>query len=186
MRSVALLLAAFLLLALESPLLEAFSVAQYAPDLVLIAVMYVGLTSRFESGLALALALGLLKDGFVMSSPVGMYMELSVVAYFVSFRLSRRLALRGPLAVMLITLTFSVGASLLELALGLIFDRGFTTAAMPGGAQGVAAGIDQATIVLTTLAPQALFTAPFGPLLFWIFEKLDGLTTRKNESVYLG
>ena len=174
MRSIGILLLSFLLLALESPALTEVDLQQYTPDLVLVIVIYLGLTSRFESGVALALALGVLKDGFTLgSSPVGMYMEISVVVFMISYRLSRRLALRGPLAVMLIACVFSVGASLLELVLRYIFARGFEGG---GGAP---------EIILASMLPQVLATAPFAPVLFWLYDKLDGLTIRKKESLYL-
>ena len=173
MRGLVLVLATLLMCALESPFLYQASVAQYTPDLVLLVVMYVGLTSTFERGLGVVLLLGLMKDGFAMSSPLGMYMEISVLAFFVSYRLSRRLALRGPVAVMLIAVVFSLGASVLELGLSLIFDRSLGTGEVSAG------------LLLHSMLPQALATAPFAPVIFWLFEKLDGLVTRKNESVYL-
>jgi hypothetical protein len=28
-------------------------------------------------------------------------------------------------------------------------------------------------------------TAPFGAIVFWLFDRLDALTSRKNESVFM-
>ncbi len=175
MRSIGILLLGFLLLAFESPFLHEASVSHYAPDLALCVVLYVGLTTGLASGMGVALLLGLLKDGFALSSPVGLHMEIAAVAFLVSFRLSRRLALRGPGPLMLIAMFFSMGASLLELLLSLVFDRTFGHGA--GGP----------TVILVSMIPQALATAPFAPLVFWLLDKLDALTTRKGgDSVYLG
>lgn len=173
MRAVTILLAAFLLMAFESPLLHRAALASYAPDLALVFVLYLGLTSRFQSGLLLAVGIGLIKDAFTLSTPVGMHMEILAVTFLVCFRVSRRLALRGPVGLVVLTAVFSVGASLLELVLSLVFDRGFGT-----GDRGVG-------LLLAAMLPQALVTAPFGPLLFWLLERLDQLTTRKTESVFI-
>ena len=59
MRSVAIILVGFLLLALESPLLYDAGMAQYVPDLVLVMTVYLGLTSSFGRGL------GIGRDGAV-------------------------------------------------------------------------------------------------------------------------
>lgn len=173
MRSAAILLVGFLMLALESPLLHQANVAQYVPDLVLIMTVYIGLTSTFGRGLALALALGLLKDGFALGTPIGMYTEISAIAFIVAYRLSRQLVLRGPVGAMLVSLVFSVGASLVELILSLVFVRSFGDGSSGPG------------LILASLVPQALVTAPFGVVVFWLLDRLDGLTTRKSDSVFL-
>jgi rod shape-determining protein MreD len=174
-RSVGIILLTFLLLSVLSPFLQQASVIQsYTPDVVMLVVIYVGLTTKFEAGVGLALVLGLLKDGFAPSSPVGMYMEIAVLVFLIGSRLSRRLALRGPLLLMMITVIFSLGSSLIELLLGLVFDRSFGSAT------------SGPWVILEAMLPHALITAPFAPLIFWLFDRLDGLTTRKNDSVYMG
>ncbi len=173
MRTLSLLLAAFTLLAFESPLLRT-DTAAFAPDLGLAFVLYAGLTSRFASGLALALALGLLKDAFSPAAPVGLYMEVMTLAYLVMWRISQRLALRGPVGVALVTVVFSLGTSVAELVLSLVFDRTFGAS----GERGTA-------LVLGAMLPHALVTAAFAPPVFWLSERIDRLTTRKSESVYL-
>jgi rod shape-determining protein MreD len=175
MRGVGICLLAFLLLALESPLLHRGSVADYTPDLTLLIVLYVGQTSRFTGGLILALSLGLLKDGFALgASPVGMYTEISVLIFLVSHRLARRIALQSPLSIIFVSVFFVIGAALAELVLSLVFVRGF----------GSEAG--SSALILGSMVPQALATAPFGPVIFWLFDRLDGLTTRRGDAVYPG
>jgi len=173
MRGLAILLLTFVLLALESPLLHEANIQPYAPDLTLIICIYLGLTTPFERGVALALALGLLHDGFATGGTIGMHMEIGVLAFLVSFRLSRRLVLRGPFGSMLVALVFSLGASIVELVLSLVFVRTFSEGAGGPG------------LVLSTMVPQALVTAPFGAFLFWLLDRLDGLVTRKSESVFM-
>ncbi|MFT7578538.1 MAG: rod shape-determining protein MreD [Myxococcota bacterium] len=173
MRHIAVTLLGFFLLALESPFLHQAGAAQYVPDLILIMTIYVGLTSSFGRGLAVALILGLLKDGFASGTPVGMYMEVCALAFVVSYRLSRRLVLRGPFGAMLVSFVFSLGASVVELLLSLIFVRSFGVGTSGPG------------LIFASMVPQALFTAPFGVVVFWLMDRLDALTTRKGESVFL-
>ncbi|MCC6619929.1 MAG: rod shape-determining protein MreD [Deltaproteobacteria bacterium] len=173
MRGLAILLLTFVLLALESPLLHAADIQPYAPDLTLIICIYLGLTTPFERGVGLSLVLGLLHDGFATGGTIGMHMEIAVLAFLVSFRLSRRLVLRGPLGSMVVALVFSLGASLVELVLSLVFVRTFTE------------GTGGPGLILSAMIPQALVTAPFGAFLFWLLDRLDGLVTRKSESVFM-
>ncbi|MCB9729311.1 MAG: rod shape-determining protein MreD [Deltaproteobacteria bacterium] len=172
MRDIAIFLIAFLLLAFESPLLHEAHLAAYAPDMALLVVLYVGLSSRFERGLFLALGLGLLKDGFVMASPVGLYMVIMVIAFMVTYRLSQRLALRSILGVMLLAVVASFGASLLELFLSLVFDRHFGDSSRGP------------SLVFGAMLPEALVTAPFAPAVFWALDRLDGFLARKSDSVF--
>lgn len=172
MRSVALLLLAFLLMALESPLLAEVGIAAYVPDLALVVTIYLGLTTPFERGLALAAGVGLMHDAFALGAPVGLHMEIAVLTFLVSHRVSRHLVLRGPLGSMIIAFTFSIGATLVELVLSLIFVRSFTQ------------GVGGPGPLLTAMVPQALVTAPFGAVFFWLLDRLDGFVTKRNESVF--
>ena len=173
MRGVAICLLAFLLLALESPFLDLTSVRGYTPDLTLLIVIYVGQTSRLSSGLMLALTLGAMKDGFCLgASPVGMYMEISVLAFLLSYRLSRRLALQSAIPIILVSVFNVIGAALVELVLSLIFVRSF-------GTEG-----SSSMLILRSMFPQALATAPFGPIIFWLFDRLDSYMTRRTDMLY--
>lgn len=173
MRNLAVVLLGFFLLALLSPLLYEVGVARYVPDLILCMTIYLGLTSTFGRGLGVALLLGLFKDGFAAGSPVGMYMEIGVIAFLVSFRLSRRLVLRGPVGAMVVSFVFSLGASIVELVLSLVFVRDFGDGESGPG------------LILVSMVPQALMTAPFGIIIFWLMDRLDALITRKTDSVFL-
>lgn len=173
MRGLALILTTFLFMALLSPLLHDAAIAHYVPDLALAACLYIGLTSSLEAAVGMALVIGLLEDGFTTGQSVGMGMEIAVLAVLAAHRLSRRLVLRGPLGALLLTFGMSLAASLVELVLSLIFVRSFTE-----GASGP-------MMILESMVPQALVTAPFGAIVFWLFDRLDALTSRKNESVFL-
>ena len=173
MRSVAILMVAFLALAFESPLLHRVSLAPYAPDIAMIIVLYVGLTTDYLPGILLAVCVGLLKDAFSMSVPVGLYMETLLIAFLLTQRLSQRLSVRGPVGVMTLTAVFCVGCSLVEIVLCLIFDQDF---GIGRGGTGAA---------FSAMLPQALITAPFGPVIFWLLERFDGFITQPRESGFL-
>ncbi len=173
MRSAAILLATFFMLALLSPLLQDAGVSHYVPDLALVVCLYIGMTTPFEKSIVLALVIGALRDGFTSGQAIGLSMEVSVLAVLLAVRLSRRLVLRGPVGAMLLAFVGSLLASLAELLLSLVFVRSFTEGASGPG------------LVLKAMVPQALVTAPFGAMLFWLLDRLDALTTRKNETVFL-
>ncbi len=173
MRGLALILTTFLLMALLSPLLHDAAIARYVPDLALVACLYVGLTTSLEKAIGIGLVIGLLEDGFTTGQAVGLGMEIAVLAVLAAARLSRRLVLRGPLGAMVLAFGMSLAATLVELLLSLVFVRNFTE-----GASGP-------SLLLEAMVPQALVTAPFGAVVFWLYDRLDALTSRKNESVFL-
>lgn len=173
MRGAAIILLNFLLLALLSPLLQRIGMAHYVPDVVLMSCVYVALTTNFDKAIGLALLLGLLKDGFMAGQAIGLSMLIFVIAVLLAGRLSRRLVLRGPVGVMLLSFGASLMSSILEIILSLLFVRTFTD------------GISGPGLIAAAMFPQALFTAPFGAVMFWLLDRLDALTTRKGESVFM-
>jgi hypothetical protein len=148
MRGLTYLLLAFLLLALESPLLHSAGAVRYAPDLALVLVVHLGLTSPLGGGMMTVLGVGLLR------------------------RLARRLVVRGPLGSMVVVGAFVIFSAILEILLSLMFVRTFTDGTSGPGA------------ILVAMIPQALVTAPFAAFFFWLFDRVDGLVTRKQDSVF--
>jgi len=172
MRGLAFILLCFLLLAFESPLLHQLGSARYAPDLALVAAIYIGLTTPFARGVGTVLAIGLLRDAFTTATPVGLYMEVLMMVFLICQGLSRRLVVRGPVGTMVIVFGFSLVASIAEIVLSLIFVRTFTQGEGGPG------------LILVAMVPQALVTAPFGAALFWLFDRVDRLVTRAPGSVF--
>ena len=172
MRWLAIVLFAFLLLAFESPLLHQVRAGAYAPDLGLIVVLYVAFAASYETGLVVSLAIGLFKDGFSMTAPVGLHMEIFALTFITARRLSRRIDLQGPVSIVALTAVACIATSLAELGLCLIFDQTFNASARTS------------EVLLSAMLPQALLTAPFGPVVFWALGHIDQLTTRKGESIY--
>jgi len=147
----------YLLLSLESPLLTSFHVRMYAPDPALAVVVYAAATLDFGSGIMLAAMLGLIKDGFASGVPVGLYVEIYVLIYLSCFALSRRLDYRNVVLITLVVMCGSLISSLLFFVLSAIFDRDF----------------EQFDMIFRMALPQALITAPMGPIVSGILSYLD-------------
>ena len=169
MRGVALFLLGFLMLGFESPLLHLADVQWYAPDVVLVMVLYLGLSSRFESGLVIALALGLLKDGFCLAAPVGVFTEITVLTYLAARLLSRRVDLGSSVPLMATTAAASLVSSGLFLVLEAVFHRSSS---------------DYGQIVRFAL-PLALATMLFAPILFGLLERARRYFDNHGRGRYL-
>jgi len=160
--------AVYLMLAIESPLLQNLHLAFFAPDLALIAVVWIALHMSFEGGALLCFALGYLKDGFVMAVPIGMHMEIFVLLFMLVRYFSGKLLVRGLPTLILTVGVTSVLASGLFAVLSLLFDPTFT---------------DYQLVMRLTL-PVALVTAPFAPVVFFLLDRIDGLFMRKQGTLF--
>lgn len=165
MRAPLTILLLFLLLALESPLLYQLELAFYAPDFALIVVLHIGMRYGAVPGVLSALVVGMFKDAYALGSPIGMYMQISVVLFLATKAISSQLDLRSVPLSMVAAFVASLLSSLLFLVLTLIFDRSF----------------EDYQLVFKMMGPQALVTAPFAPILFLLLDRLDKVTTRRRS-----
>jgi rod shape-determining protein MreD len=167
-QSLAIWTAVYLMLAIESPMLQQLQLSFFAPDLALIAVVWIAVHMSAEAGAILCFALGYMKDGFVMAAPVGMHMEIFVVVFFVVRYFAAKLMVRG-LPTMVMTVFFaSILASVLFGVLSLIFDPTFNEFGLVG----------------RLTLPVALVTAPFGPVVFFLLDRVDNLFNRKTATLF--
>ncbi|HIA03649.1 MAG TPA: rod shape-determining protein MreD [Myxococcales bacterium] len=164
-RAIAILVAGFLLMALESPLLQELRLAFFAPDFILIVAVWVALHMTTVPGLITCFCLGFLKDGFVMAAPIGMHMEIFVIVYYVVRFVAARVQVRGMWTLMVTTFIASVMASGLFALLSLLFDVGFN---------------DFGLVARLTI-PVALITAPFATIIFYLLDRVDAMFTRKGR-----
>ncbi len=152
-------------------MLQHLHLARFAPDLALIAVVWIALNMNFTSGVTTCFFLGYLKDGFVMGAPIGMHMEIFVMVFFMVRFFAGKLRVRGS-----VTLMFTVGmatiiACLLFALLSLLFDPTFTDYGM----------------VIRLILPLALVTAPFAPLIFFLLDRVDAVFhTKGRDSLFAG
>lgn len=165
MRGLLTILLVYVLLAVESPLLYQLQLSYYAPDFALLVVLYLGMTWTTARGVAAAIVIGLLKDGFALGSPVGMYMHIAVVLFLLSHAVARQLNLRPVGLSVFAAFVASLLSSLLFLLLTLVFDRSF----------------EQYGLIVKMMGPQGLVTAPFAPLVFLLLERLDRMTLRRRS-----
>jgi rod shape-determining protein MreD len=156
-RFAAYLLLGYLLLSLESPMLTSFHIRMYAPDPTLALVIFAAAGFNFVPGVALAACLGFLKDGFSSGVPLGMYVEIYVLIFLGCYALSRRLDYRNVVLVTLVALCASFASSMLFFIMSAIFDRDF----------------EQFDLIFRLAIPQALITAPMGPIVAGLAGWLD-------------
>ncbi|MFT7625372.1 MAG: rod shape-determining protein MreD [Myxococcota bacterium] len=164
-RALAVLMVGYLILALESPMLQQLQLSFFAPDLGLIVVVWVALNMNFTSGVMTCFVLGYLKDGFVMGAPIGMHMEIFVVVFVVLRLLAGKLQMRGLLTLLVTTALATVLACMLFALLSLLFDGTFT---------------DYGLVVRLAI-PVALVTAPFAPVVFFVLDRVDATFVRRGK-----
>jgi rod shape-determining protein MreD len=161
LRFVVYVLLGYLMLSLESPMLTSFHIRMYAPDPTLALVIFAAASFELVPALALAACLGLLKDGFSSGVPLGMYVEIYVLVMLACFGLARRLDYRNVVLMTLVALCASLASSMLFFVFSAIFDRDF----------------EQFDLVFRLAIPQALITAPMGPIVAGIAGWVDGRIT---------
>ena len=168
-RTLGIVLTGFMLMALESPLLQELHLSFFAPDLALIVVVWVLLNMETTSGGITCVLLGFLKDGFTMVVPVGMHMEIFIVLFLIGRFFSGRVQVRGLVGLIVTTALASVLASMLFALLSLLFDRTF----------------GEFDLIVKLMLPYAAVTAPFAPLIFYLLDRVDRLFHRKSgDSIF--
>jgi len=158
-------MATYVMLAIESPLLQELHLSFFAPDLALTAAVWVALNMPPVAGPITVCLLGYLKDGFVMGAPIGMHMEIFVVIYYVIRFFAARLLVRGLFTLMLTTVVASLIATSLFALLSLLFDGTFADFGM----------------VFRLMVPVALVTAPFAPVVFYVLDRVDTVFVRRGR-----
>ena len=157
MRSAITLVVAYLLLILQSTVLELAPVRMAAPSLGLLVVMHVGLSSKWSlsSAAIVAFATGYLLD-LVSGAPQGVHAFVFILMVIFARALSVRVAVTG----IVMAAASSFVASLL-CALMIVIVR--AQVAPEGGY----AGLRQAPV-------EALLTAFFGPPVLGLLRRIDG------------
>lgn len=157
MRSLGTLAVAFLLLILQSTVLELAPVRMAAPSLGLLVVLFVGLSPRWSisSAAIVSLCAGYLYD-LVSGAPQGVHAFVFVLMSLAARALSTRVAVQG----IVLTAAASFVGSLLSAALVVMVRAQVATDIGYGG-------LRQAPL-------EALLTAVAGPLVLALLRRLDG------------
>jgi rod shape-determining protein MreD len=169
MRSLITLLVAYLLLVLQSTVLELAPVRMAAPSLGLLVVLYVGVSPKWTLPAAsiVALCTGYLLD-LVSGAPQGVHALVFVLVALIARALSARVAVQG----IVLSAATSFVASLLAAVLVVIV----RARVAPEGGYG---GLRDAPL-------EALLTAFAGPIVLGILRRIDGKLEATRARVGLG
>ena len=157
MRSAATLTVAYLLLILQSTVLELAPVRMAAPSLGLLVILHVGLSSKWaiSSAAVVALATGYLLD-LVSGAPQGVHALVFIVMAVLARALSTRVAVQG----IVLSAATSFVAALIAAALVVMV----RAQVAPEGGYG---GLRQVPL-------EALLTGAAGPLVLGLLRRIDG------------
>jgi rod shape-determining protein MreD len=157
MRSAATLAVAFLLLILQSTVLEFAPMHMATPSLGLLVVLHVGLSSKWSisSAALVGFCTGYLFD-LVSGAPRGTHAFVFTVMALFARLLTTRLSVRGFVLKAATSFVASLVAALLIVVLRALVS--------PEGGYG---GLSMAPF-------EALLSGLFGPIVLWLLERLDG------------
>ena len=169
MRSLLTLLVAYILLVLQSTVLELAPVRMAAPSLGLLVVLYVGVSSKWaiSSASIVALCTGYLLD-LVSGAPQGVHALVFILICLFARALSTRVAVQG----IVLSAAVSFVASLLASVLVIIVRARVT----PDGGYG---GLKDAPL-------EALLTGVAGPFVMGLLRRIDGKVEATRARVGLG
>lgn len=166
MKHVAWVVMTYILLALESPLLDRLDTQLYVPDVTLLLAMFVASRTALVPGLLCVLAAGLLKDGFSLAAPAGLFTEISVLIYLASRGLCQRIDFHSTAPTMATSAVLSLLASGLFVVLESIFHRDFTSSEH----------------VVQMVLPLALISMIMAPVQFALFDRIGNLFGRSRTA----
>ena len=169
MRSILTLLVAYLLLILQSTVLELAPVPLAAPSLGLLVVLYVGISPKWtiSSASIVALCTGYLLD-LVSGAPQGVHALVFILIAVIARALSTRVAVQG--------IVLSAATSFVASLLGAVLVVIVRARVAPEGGYG---GLRQAPL-------EALLTALCGPPVLGILRRIDGKLEATRTRVGLG
>jgi rod shape-determining protein MreD len=169
MRSLLTLLVAYILLVLQSTVLELAPVRMAAPSLGLLVVLYVGVSSKWaiSSASIVALCTGYLLD-LVSGAPQGVHALVFILICIFARALSTRVAVQG----IVLSAAVSFVASLLASVLVIIV----RARVAPEGGYG---GLRDAPL-------EALLTGIAGPFVMGLLRRIDGKVEATRARVGLG
>ncbi|MSQ82172.1 MAG: hypothetical protein EXR77_04535 [Myxococcales bacterium] len=159
----------YVLLAVLSPLLGYLDAQLFAPDVALITALYVGSRGSWVASLLCGFAVGLLKDGFSLAAPVGIYTEICALMALLAQLLRNRVDLVSPMPVMATAAATSVLSTALFLAFEAVFARTF----------------DAYAAVVATALPLALTTMLWAPAQFALLERMGRRFDQHNRGAML-
>ena len=170
MRNVAFVVLGFALLVAQGAVGVLAPLEEWAPNLLLPIVLYLGVTQdvHLVRGAAIAFVLGYMLDSYC-GSPIGLSTFVLVATFLIARGARLNLFMRGPFFQIALTFAFAVLAGGSILALRAIFEP---RAPFP---------LESVSGTVITLVAGAAVTAVSSPVLFALIRTLDGVVTRKRE-----
>ena len=170
MRNAAFIVFGFVLLVLQAAFGVLWPLGEWAPNLALPIVIYLGVTNdvHLVQGAILSFLLGYLLDSF-SGAPMGLETFMMIASFLIVRGAGLNLFMRGPLLQILTTFVLAVIAGGSILALRGIFEP---PAPFP---------LDTVTPTGISLVTGAITTALCAPLLFALIRRLDALVTRRRK-----
>lgn len=147
-------LVAYLLFALETPLLGELGLTLFAPDLSVALLLAAAPRTRASEHLLFAFVVGLIADAFTPLAPLGLNMERAVVLAYVMRTLLSHFPVRTMAGRVLVGMVLTLVSDFLLFVLLALFDRSFS----------------EHGLIFRRMIPHALVTAPAIPLVEWIID----------------
>ncbi len=164
MRSVAIVVAAFLLLVLQSTFAHLVPLDYLVPNAALVVILYMGLHDYNASqGALIAFAIGYLLDSFA-GSPMGLHTFVAVAIFLFSRFAALRLFMQGWIFEIAITFVLALVASALVLVIRALFDKDFGSL----------------LIHIKIVMSRAVATAVLAPPVFRLVSWIERITARRK------
>ncbi|HAN30929.1 MAG TPA: hypothetical protein DCQ06_04975 [Myxococcales bacterium] len=158
------LVVTWLLLGLCSPMLGSVNGHFYAPDVLVITALFAAHKGNILPAIVTVFAAGLLKDGFCLAAPVGVFTESAVLTFLAMRMASPHTDLRSPVTLM----ATAAIASLLNTAMFLLFETVFHR------------DFGSHAQALTMALPLALMTMLAAPFQFALLNRVGGMSKRRS------
>ena len=158
------LVVTWLLLGLCSPMLGSVNGHFYAPDVLVLTALFAAHRGALLPGIVTIFAAGLLKDGFCLAAPVGVFTETAVLTFLGMRLVNPHADLRSPVTLM----ATAAVASLLNTAMFLLFETVFHR------------DFGSHAQALRMALPLALMTMLAAPFQFALLNRVGGMTERRS------
>lgn len=155
-----------MLLGLESPLLGSFSSQLFAPDVLVISALFIAHRGGLLPGALTIFAIGLLKDGFCLAAPVGVFAEVGVLIFLGARLTSRHTNLGTPVSLMATSAVATLVATGLFMLFETVFHREFGSHAQ----------------ALRMALPLSLITMLAAPFQFAILDRVGKFFERRSSA----
>ncbi|MBW2622977.1 MAG: rod shape-determining protein MreD [Deltaproteobacteria bacterium] len=141
----------------------------FGPDLLLILITYLGLSSPPLMGSILVLGLGFISDT-LSGGPLGLFTAIYLIIFWIVIMIRQDLDPAAPFYQILVTLLLAALSASMVWGFLSLYDRGFEPSVMV-----------RRPLFLVTQGISVLVTGFISPVFFWFFERLRLPEIRRKE-----